>query len=97
MDANTMIFHLKDLYDKQSRMERYDTSKQLHRCKVVERSSVIIYVLKMIGHIEKLTCTLEMRKVAKLLVRAYFLLLPSDLVLKLEKYILFPPLPRTLS
>lgn len=54
MDAYTMIFHLKELYDEQSRVERYETSKQLYRCKMGEGSSVSAHVLKMIGYIEKL-------------------------------------------
>ena len=55
MDAYTMIFHLKELYDEQSRVERYETSKQLYRCKMAEGSSVSAHVLKMIGFIEKLS------------------------------------------
>ncbi|KAL2492022.1 Uncharacterized protein Adt_27650 [Abeliophyllum distichum] len=54
MDAYTIIFHLKELYDEQSRTERYETSKKLYRCMMTEGSSVSAHVLKMIGYIEKI-------------------------------------------
>ncbi|KAL2492489.1 Retrotransposon protein [Abeliophyllum distichum] len=54
MDAYTTIFHLKELYDEQSRTEWYETSKKLYRCMMAEGSSVSAHVLKMIGYIEKI-------------------------------------------
>ena len=54
MDAYTIIIHLKELYDEQSRTERYETSKKLYRCMMAEGSSVSAHVLKMIGYIEKI-------------------------------------------
>ncbi|KAM7510984.1 hypothetical protein LguiB_009859 [Lonicera macranthoides] len=54
MNAHTIILHLKELYDEQSRTERYETSKKLYRCTMAEGSSVSAHVLKMIGYIEKL-------------------------------------------
>ncbi|KAH1056423.1 hypothetical protein J1N35_034488 [Gossypium stocksii] len=49
-----MIQHLKELYERQTRQERYKTSKVLFQCKTVEGSPMGTHVLKMIGYIESL-------------------------------------------
>ena len=54
MNAFTMLNHLKALYDKRVRNERYDISQELFHCKMEVGSSVATHVLKMIGLIEKL-------------------------------------------
>ena len=54
MEAFDMIEHLKQLYQQQARQERYDVSKALFQCRMVEGSLVGTHVLKMIGYIENL-------------------------------------------
>jgi hypothetical protein len=54
MDAHTMIMHLKKLLDEASRIERYETSKELFHYKMIEDSLVNTHVLKMIGYIKRL-------------------------------------------
>ncbi|EOY04065.1 Retrotransposon protein, putative [Theobroma cacao] len=54
MDVQSMILHLRELFDKEGRTERYEISKELFRCKMAEGSSVKPHVLKMIGPIERL-------------------------------------------
>ncbi|XP_057996544.1 uncharacterized protein LOC131175879 [Hevea brasiliensis] len=54
MDSQTIILHLKELFDSKCRNERYEVSRELFRCKMTEGSSVNVHVLKMIGYIEKL-------------------------------------------
>ncbi|XP_022842034.1 uncharacterized protein LOC111365730 [Olea europaea var. sylvestris] len=54
MDAYTMIFHLKELYDEHSCVKRYKIFKKLQQCKMAKESSINVYILKMIGFIEKL-------------------------------------------
>ncbi|KAK4275751.1 hypothetical protein QN277_018782 [Acacia crassicarpa] len=54
MDAPSIIFHLQELYDKQGRTERFETSKELFGCKLAEGMAIGPHVLKMIGLIEKL-------------------------------------------
>ncbi|EOY08387.1 Uncharacterized protein TCM_022766 [Theobroma cacao] len=54
MDAQSMILHLKELFDKEGLTERYEISKELVRCKMAESSSVRPHMLKMIGLIERL-------------------------------------------
>ncbi|KAI3729556.1 hypothetical protein L6452_18217 [Arctium lappa] len=54
MGAFDMIEHLKFLFQEQARHERYETSKELFRCRMSEGSPVGTYMLKMIGHIERL-------------------------------------------
>ncbi|XP_038706913.1 uncharacterized protein LOC120002286 [Tripterygium wilfordii] len=54
MEAFEMIEHLKKLFQEQARQERYDISKALFQCRMVEGSSVNSHVLKMIGYIEDL-------------------------------------------
>ncbi|XP_017974494.1 PREDICTED: uncharacterized protein LOC108661573 [Theobroma cacao] len=52
MDVQSMILHLRDLFDKEGCTKRYEISKELFQCKMVEGSSVRPHVLKMIGLIE---------------------------------------------
>jgi len=54
MDAHTIIIHLKEFFDEASRIERYENSKELFRCKMTKGSSVNNHVSKIIGHIKKL-------------------------------------------
>ncbi|EOY19271.1 Retrotransposon protein, putative [Theobroma cacao] len=54
MDVQSMILHLRELFDREGRIERYEISKELFRCKMAEGSSVRPHVLKMIGLIERL-------------------------------------------
>ncbi|XP_061367428.1 uncharacterized protein LOC133310514 [Gastrolobium bilobum] len=54
MDAPSIILHLQELYDKQGRAERFETSKELFGCKLAEGMAVRPHILKMIGLIEKL-------------------------------------------
>ncbi|WRX28673.1 hypothetical protein QQP08_021160 [Theobroma cacao] len=54
MDVQSMILHLRELFDKEGRIERYEISKELFRCKMAESSFVRPHVLKMIGLIERL-------------------------------------------
>jgi len=55
IDAYDMIMHLKELFDEASRTKRYEISKELFRCKMIEGSLVNTHVLKMINYIEKLS------------------------------------------
>ncbi|KAG8486267.1 hypothetical protein CXB51_019631 [Gossypium anomalum] len=55
MVAYDMIEHLKELYQGQARQERFDISKALFQCKLVEGSPIGPHVLKMIGYIESLS------------------------------------------
>ncbi|KAI4338351.1 hypothetical protein L6164_016690 [Bauhinia variegata] len=54
MDAFDMFGHLKKLYEGQAHHERYDVSKALFRCKLLEGSLVRPHVLKMIEYLESL-------------------------------------------
>jgi hypothetical protein len=54
IDVHTMTIHLKELFDKESRTERYETSMELFCYKMIEGSLVNTHVLKMIGYIKKL-------------------------------------------
>ena len=54
MNAQTMILRLKELFSMQSRIERYEMSKELFRCRMAEGSLVREHVLKMINLIERL-------------------------------------------
>ncbi|WRX16506.1 zinc finger protein [Theobroma cacao] len=54
MDVQSMILHLKELFDKEGHTERYEISKELFRCKIAEGSSIRPHVLKMIGLIKRL-------------------------------------------
>jgi hypothetical protein len=55
IDAYDMIMYLKELFDEASRTKRYEISKELFRCKMIEGSLVNTHVLKMINYIEKLS------------------------------------------
>jgi hypothetical protein len=55
MDVHTIIMHLKELFYKANKTERYETFKELLCCKMTESSSVNTHVLKMIGYNEKLS------------------------------------------
>jgi hypothetical protein len=55
MNTHTMIMHLKELFDVANWIKRYETSKELFCCKMIDGSLVNIHVLKMIGYIEKLS------------------------------------------
>ncbi|KAJ9170130.1 hypothetical protein P3X46_018261 [Hevea brasiliensis] len=54
MGSQTIILHLKELFDSKYRNERYEISREFFRCKMTEGSSVNIDILKMINYIEKL-------------------------------------------
>ena len=54
MEAYDMIFNLKEMFQQQARQERYETTKALHSCKMVEGASVSAHVLKMKGYIKHL-------------------------------------------
>ena len=54
MNAYTMIMHIKKLFDEASRIERYETFKELFCCKMTDVFLVNTHVLKIIGYIEKL-------------------------------------------
>lgn len=49
-----MIYHLKELFDKERHTERYEISKELFRCKMAEGSSIRHHILKMSGLIKRL-------------------------------------------
>ena len=54
MDAPTILLHLKELFEELSRTERYERSKALFRCRMVEGTSAMQHGLKMLGYIERL-------------------------------------------
>ncbi|XP_040964531.1 uncharacterized protein [Gossypium hirsutum] len=54
MVAYDMIQHIMELYKGQARQERYETSKALFQCKMVEGTPVRNHILRMIGYIESL-------------------------------------------
>ena len=54
IDAKFILLHLEELFDEQSRTERYEISKSLFRARMAEGSSVQNHVLKMIEWIERL-------------------------------------------
>ena len=54
MDAPTILLHLKELFEEQSRTERYEISKALFCCRMVEGTSAMQHGLKMNGSIERL-------------------------------------------
>ncbi|KAK8636307.1 hypothetical protein V6N13_005011 [Hibiscus sabdariffa] len=49
-----MIQNLKEIYEGQVRLERYETSKALFQCKMSEGSPVGAHVIKMMGYIQAL-------------------------------------------
>lgn len=54
MNTFDMVNELKNLFQKQARVERYETTKSLFSCKLPEGASVSPHVLKMIGYIDHL-------------------------------------------
>jgi hypothetical protein len=55
VDPYTMIPGLHGIFENQARAERYNISKALFACKLVEGSPVNPNVIKMMGYIETLT------------------------------------------
>ena len=56
LDAPTILLHLQELFEEQNRTERYEISKALFRCRIVEGTSDMRHDLKMNGYIEHLDC-----------------------------------------
>ena len=54
MDANTIVYHVRELFDEQARSERFEISKLLFRSKIIEGTSPVQHAFKMNGHIERL-------------------------------------------
>ncbi|VFQ83879.1 unnamed protein product [Cuscuta campestris] len=54
MKAYDMILHLRQLYQGQSRHERFQISKALLSCKLSVGIPIGLHVLKMIGYVETL-------------------------------------------
>jgi hypothetical protein len=54
VDAYTMIQGLREMFENQARVERYNISKALFACKLAEGSPVSPHVIKMMGYIETL-------------------------------------------
>ncbi|XP_031247981.1 uncharacterized protein LOC116105713 [Pistacia vera] len=54
LDVGSIITHLKELFQKCARDERYEVSKALYRCQMIEGTLVSPHVVKMIGYIHKL-------------------------------------------
>ncbi|KAK8696524.1 hypothetical protein V6N13_001658 [Hibiscus sabdariffa] len=54
MNVYNMIQNLKEIYERQTRQERYETSKALFQCKMSEGSLVGVHVIKMMGYIQTL-------------------------------------------
>ncbi|KAK8584245.1 hypothetical protein V6N12_068491 [Hibiscus sabdariffa] len=54
MVAYEMIQNLKEIYEGQARQERYETSKALFQCKMIEGTPVGAHVIKMMGYIQTL-------------------------------------------
>ncbi|KAJ8458195.1 hypothetical protein OPV22_031121 [Ensete ventricosum] len=55
MDANSILFHLCQLFEKQGRTQRHEIYKKHFQARMTEGTSVENHVLKMIEWIEKLT------------------------------------------
>ncbi|KAD4180294.1 hypothetical protein E3N88_28885 [Mikania micrantha] len=53
-NAYDMITQLKEMFQQQSRVERFETVRALHACRMDETQSVSSYVLKMKSHIDRL-------------------------------------------
>ena len=47
-----MMVHLKGMFQKQARQERFTTTKALNACKMTPGTSISAHVLKMKGHID---------------------------------------------
>ncbi|XP_074577493.1 uncharacterized protein LOC141833884 [Curcuma longa] len=54
MDAFTIIYHLRELFDEQARSEKFEVSKLLFRSRMQEGTTAAQHVLKMYGYIERL-------------------------------------------
>jgi hypothetical protein len=54
VDVHALITELKNLFEKQARVERFETTKALFSCKMAEGASVGPHVLKMIGYVDYL-------------------------------------------
>ena len=54
MDAQSILLNLKELYGEQSRITRYEISKQLFHARITEGSSVQDHILKVINLIIRL-------------------------------------------
>ncbi|KAJ8766046.1 hypothetical protein K2173_020562 [Erythroxylum novogranatense] len=54
MDANTIVFHLREIFDEQAQSERFKTSRILFTTKMTPGSSAVQYALKINGYIERL-------------------------------------------
>src|SRR5436190_9232298 len=54
MMAFDIVVQLKNLFQAQARVERYEMIKALHECKIAEGALVSTHVIKMIGYIENL-------------------------------------------
>ncbi|KAK8510888.1 hypothetical protein V6N12_036802 [Hibiscus sabdariffa] len=54
MVSYEMVQNLKEIYEGQARQERYETSKALFQCKMIEGSPVGAHVIKMMGYIQAL-------------------------------------------
>src|SRR6266540_6139385 len=54
MMAFDIVVQLKNLFQAQTRVKRYEMTKALHECKMAEGASVSTHVIKMIGYIDNL-------------------------------------------
>ena len=52
MNVPTILLHLKELFEEQSRTKKYEISKALFHCKMVEGTLAMQHSLKMNGYIE---------------------------------------------
>ncbi|XP_071914057.1 uncharacterized protein [Coffea arabica] len=52
--AKDILLHLQELYGEQSRIARYEISKELFRTRLTEEADVSVHVLKIINMIERL-------------------------------------------
>ena len=54
MDAYTIVYDLRELFNEKPRSERFEASKLLFRSKMAEGTSPMQYAVKMNGYIERL-------------------------------------------
>ena len=54
MEVFEMIYHPMEMFQQHARKERYETTKALFSCKMVEGESVSTHLLKMKGYIDHL-------------------------------------------
>jgi hypothetical protein len=62
VDAYTMIQRLRGMFKNQARAERYNISKALFACKLIEGSPISPHVIKMMSYnetLDKLSCALK--------------------------------------